>query len=225
MQQPTFDIRPYSDRAFVIRTDPPRFLQDYGGHLAPLYCKWQANLKIDPNDLSQGTLGGWICSKKNEQSVMNVLNQIRSGALPPLSTKDYHAQNQSSQPQFSQPQLRPSSSMLTSFFGQAQAPPKAPLTLAPATLAPIYGLPGGISEQYQPILVQVLRPIEGQTIQLSLSGQKIPMVVQSTELENGIVTKAIVRLPDGNMTRLQLDLTAARWHIPGFAQEHSISLN
>lgn len=247
-QQPQFDIQPYSDKSIVIRTNPPRFLEAYGGHLVPLYCKWNSNLR-DPS--GQGTLGGWICSKQKEQLIRSVINQIMSGQLPPLSTREYYNQQKMQQPQQRGPQytvvqqqqppvgMRPSASMMSSLFGTPA--PQAPLTLAPqqqaaqlsfpqtvppttrSILTPLISLPGGIDEQYQPIVVQVLRPNEKQTLQLMVGGQKIPVTVESTQNEAGTVTSAIVTLPDGQRTQIHLDQEKARWYIPGFTQEHTIT--
>lgn len=242
------DIQPYSEKSFVIRTNPPRALEPYGGHLTPLYCKWNNNLR-DPS--GQGTLGGWICSKQKEQLVRSVINQIQAGQLHPLSSKDYYNQLQGQQPQQRGPQytvtqspmsaapstMRPSMGMVSSLFGTP--PQQAPLSLAPPqqprvpqavppsrnTYAPLPSLPGGITEQYQPVVVQILRPNEGQTLQLKVSGQDIPISVESTQSEAGTVTSAIVTLPDGQRTQIQLDLEKVAWQIPGFAQEHTISLN
>jgi hypothetical protein len=254
MSQPQFDITPYSERSFVIRTNPPRFLQSYGGHLAPLGCKWNSNLKANPNDPSQGTLAGWICSKKNEQLVMSVLNQINSGQLPPLSTQEFHSQKtnqpqqqrsqntvvtpqQPTQMNTSSTQMRPSPGMVSSLFGQSPPaqPKQAPLSLTPQVpvtretvrniLAPVVGLPGATSREYQPIVVQVLRPTEGKTLQLNIGGQQIPITVESTQSENDTVVSAIVTLSDGQRTKIQLNQEKAHWYIPGFANEHSITLS
>lgn len=244
------DIQPYSEKSFVIRTNPPRALEPYGGHLAPLYCKWNNNLR-DPS--GQGTLGGWICSKQKEQLVRSVINQIQAGQLHPLSSKEFYDQRQGQQPQQRGPQynvtqspmsaapstMRPSAGMVSSLLGTpAPTPQQAPLSLAPQQPAvpqavsqqrniytPLTSLPGGITQQYQPVVVQVLRPNEGQTLQLHVGGQNIPITVESTQSEAGTVTSAIVTLPDDQRTQIQLNREQIRWQIPGFAQEHTVSLD
>lgn len=92
-----------------------------------------------------------------------------------------------------------------------QTSPTAPLTLT-ASLPVIGG--SGVTAF----------PAVGSTVQLDLGNQKFPMVIQSIEsTSNGLVQSAVVRLSDGQQARIELE-TRPTWKIPGFTQNHSVTL-
>lgn len=241
--QPQVDVRDYSERSIVARTVPEDFLRNYSGHLVNLNGKWNPNLK-DPS--GQAKLGGWIFPKKNEQQVRQLLQMIVAGQVPQAPPS--YQQAPSFAPTLapsagfltsaigSTSQQTPSASLLTSAIGSTaqRAPPmrstpsNLPVMVTPSIsnpLSPIMGLPGGAPAGYQQIVCTVLRPTVGATLHLNVAGQKIPLTVESASSEENIVNRAIVTLPDGQRTMIQLNVTGLpKWEVPGFPQEHSITI-
>ena len=96
-----------------------------------------------------------------------------------------------------------------------------PIGELPSVNNPNTSIPS-VPHGYQQIVYIVIKPEVGQTLQLHYAGQKVPVVVEKVEVNNNITHEAIIRLPDGQATKIRL--TNDQWSIPGYDQDNSISL-
>lgn len=251
--QPQVDIQDYTTLSIVVRTNPEDFLKNYSGHLVNLSGKWNPGLDY-PVKGGSSKKGGWIFSKKSEPQVRQLLQMILAGQVPqaPPSFTQTLAPEATPYNPTPTPSIAPSASFLTAAAAAASPQPQSLLTrvapspapslpptiprppdglptlIAPSTinpLTPVMGLPGGAPAGYQQIICTVLRPATGATLHLNVSGQKIPLTVESVTSEEGIVNRAVVTLPDGQRTMIELNLTGMpRWEVPGFTQAHEITM-
>lgn len=90
-----------------------------------------------------------------------------------------------------------------------------------SSAVPIGEIPS-VPQGYQQIVYVVIKPEVGQTLQLHISGQKIPVMVEKVEINNNVTNSAIIKLPDGQVTKISL--TNDQWAIPGYEPTHSITL-
>jgi hypothetical protein len=103
--------------------------------------------------------------------------------------------------------------------------PLVPLTQPASTpnlLAPVEQLPGAAPPGYQQVTYIVIRPEQGQTLSLNVGTTKVPITVQSVQVEKGVVNQALVKTPDGQLTNIRL--VNDQWIVPGYQQQHTISL-
>uniref|UniRef100_A0A6C0IZG3 Uncharacterized protein n=1 Tax=viral metagenome TaxID=1070528 RepID=A0A6C0IZG3_9ZZZZ len=251
--QPQFEIHDYTDKSIVVRVNPEDFLRNYSGHLVNLNGKWNPGLDY-PVKGGSSKRGGWIFSKKNEPQVRQLLQMILTGQVPQASPSFTQTLAPEAAPYnpTPTPSIAPSASFLAAAAATASPQPQSLLTrvapspapslpptiprppdglptlIAPSTinpLTPVMGLPGGAPAGYQQIICTVLRPAAGATLHLNVSGQKIPLTVESVTSEEGIVNRAVVTLPDGQRTMIELNLTGMpRWEVPGFTQAHEITM-
>ena len=236
--QPQIELHDYTDRSIVVRTNPQDFFKPYSEYLTQYSGKFIPGLDY-PNKGGQTKVPGWIFPKKNEAQVRQALSQILSGQVAQAPPSYHQPQSRSIPPTslltsvvpMQQPQSRatPPASLLTSVVSiQQQQQPALPTVSAPSApniLSLVPGLPGAAPTGHQQIVCTVLRPSEGAALQLVVAGQRIPLMVETTQQENGIVNGAIVKLPDGQRTMIRLNLTGMpRWEVPGFTQEHSITV-
>lgn len=250
--QPQIDIQDYTDKSIVLRSNPADFFKNYSGHLTPLMGKYIPSLDY-PVKGGATKVPGWIFPKKNEPQVRQMLQMIISGQVP-QAAPSYQQPSQSPSfgqtlaptGSFGQPtSIAPSASFLAAAAATASpqapslltrttptpqrgTPSGLPVLIAPSTrdfLSPIMGLPGGAPPGYQQMVCTVLRPTSGMSLQLNVAGQKIPLTVGSATAEDGIVNRAVVTLPDGQRTMIQLNMSGLpRWEVPGFPQDHTITM-
>lgn len=230
-QQPQVSLQDYSEKAIVLRAIPADFFKPYSKYLVKVGGKWNNNLK-DPS--GKGTLGGWIFPKTKQAQVQQAVQQIISGQVPaqtpqtatitsnqPMSSQStntlqsllsrIHAQNMS--------QTSSDGSSSPTFINTAIVP-SVPLTQSEST--PIEQLHEVVPPGYQKVTYIVIRPEQGQTLSLNVGTIKVPITVQSVQVENGIVNQALVKTPDGQLTIIRL--VNDQWIVPGYQQQHTISL-
>jgi hypothetical protein len=221
MAQPQISLTDYfGGKSIVLRSDPEDFFKPYSTFLTQFSGKWNDKLK---NPTDTGKLAGWIFPKTREDAVRQGLTQILSGQVPAQAVYTAPTQNQSlltvSNPTTLQQML---STVQARTMGQSQpvfeiqnAVPVGPLTI-PNVTTPL------IPQGYQQVTYIAIKPVVGQTLQLNIAGQKIPVAVESVEVNNDITNQAIVVTPDGQRTMIRLNND--QWSIPNYQQGHSISL-
>jgi hypothetical protein len=236
-QQPQVSLQDYSEKAIVLRAIPADFFKPYSQYLVQVGGKWNRNLK-DPS--GQGTLGGWIFPKTKQLQVQQAVQQIMAGQAPQNTTTTLNqpeiqtfqslmsriqAQHMSQEsPSGSTPPIFNNTDLAPLVTAKAVAP-LVPLTQPASTpnlLAPVEQLPGAAPPGYQQVIYIVIRPEKGQTLSLNVGTTKVPITVQSVQVEKGIVNQALVKTPDGQLTNIRL--VNDQWIIPGYQQQHTISL-
>lgn len=248
-QQPEVSLNDYTERSIVLRSNPPDFFKPYSRFLTQVSGKWNPNLK-DPS--RQGVLPGWIFPKSKQAQVQQAVQQILSGQIPaqsPVANTLNQPQVQTLTMLSQQPvntlqnllsraqaqsmsQAVPVGSTSPSFITPSVNPlttapaiaPLVSLTAQPAAnlLAPMEQLPGAAPPGYQQVTYIVIRPEQGQTLSLNVGTTKVPITVQSVQMEKGVVNQALVRTPDGQLTNIRL--VNDEWIVPGYQQQHTISL-
>lgn len=247
MAQPQVTLVDYfGGKSVVLRSIPTDYFKPYSEFLTGLTGKWNPYLK-DPS--GQGTLGGWIFPKKNEAQVRQGVQQILTGQVPAqavaatgsvLTTVQGQTLTtlgtQQPQPFF---QTQQPANTLQQLLSAAQARNMAqtpaggqspsfimatPVATLPTDniLAPLNQSPGAAPPGYQQITYVVIKPETGGTLQLTIGTQKVPVKVESVEVQNGITKQAIIQLPDGQRTMIRL--VNDQWSIPGFTNAHTITL-
>lgn len=191
------NIENYTEKSLALFSQPPDFFKPYAQYLKQIGGKFNYNLRGRP---------GWIFSKNREQDLRSVVQQITTGQLPSLPVR---------QTPFTQQGitgiLQPSSVIVTPAIKPAESP-STPTTVLPSLV------PSG----YQQVIILVPRPEVGKSLTLEVAGQKFPVEVESVEESPGIINAGVIRLSDGQRTRIKLENGV--WKIPGFAQQHSISV-
>lgn len=232
MDQPQISLNDYfGGKSVVLRAVPEDFFKPYSEFLTQLNGKWNPNLK-HPNDPTgqQGLkLAGWIFSKAKEPQVRQAIQQILSGQVP-AQPKAYAPTPGYSQGQMlNNPPVNTLQQLLSAAHGRSisQIPPgsQSPVftSAVPVGTLPQFGTPVGTAPPgYQQVSYVVIKPEVNGTLQLTIGNNKIPVIVQSVETQNGITNKAIIQLPDGQKTYIHL--MNDQWVIPKFDQPHSVSL-
>ena len=166
--------------------------------------------------LQQAIYGAPMNSAQNSSA--NSMQQIIARA---------QAQNVAAQ----QPQAPMTANSMQQILSRAQAQNMASqpsieiIPLATPEIPSFNNIPSSIPSiphGYQQIVYIVIKPEIGQTLQLHIAGQKVPVTVESVEVSNNITNEAIIQLADGQRTKIAL--TNDQWSIPGYDQANSISL-
>lgn len=252
MAQPQVTLNDYfGGKSIVLRSVPEDFFKPYATFLMDLTGKWNPNLK-DPSGQGtlggwifpktreiqvwqgiQQIISGQVPAQSAipRAPTTGSLNPSQIQPLTTFSPQQPFFQTQQStntlQQLLSAAQAR---NMNTKEVLGTQSPtfsssiPVATLP-SPNFLFPVTELPGTVSPiqpGYQKVTYIAIKPETGDTLQLTLANQKIPVKVKSAEVHDGITNSAVIELPDGQTTMIKL--TNDQWYIPRFDQVHSISL-
>lgn len=205
MSQPSISVNDYSPVSIVVRSQPDDFLKPYAGILTSHSGKWNPNLKAPTGS---GRLGGWIFPKKNEAAVREALSNILGGAQAPIPSArqlQYSARQESRQGTAVRP-----TSPTTQQVRPVTVPTRKPLTGAI--------LPGGAPAGFQQMMITVIKPEVGQTLNLTAEGQTVAVQV----IEKIDDRQFKIQMGEGDDAQYSFIALETAWKVPGYCAEHVI---